>query len=540
MSASEIRDRASLEAWLEGRPRRDAETIASRAALRVAPLYWAWCAAAQSSEHDLTELTISRALLISGVAAVRPTPDIRAAARAAASASSAVARAASAVARAATSSSPAYAASAAASSAASSAYAASSASATAASVTAASFAASSVAPSAANVAALWYEIRADAMYVEGSGEPLDWGLWTGAPPEWLPHPLPHKSWPDRGPGWQFWHDWYEGYINGHPFPIELLVKVALITDEVWRQGLLSVTAAIREIKGESGGGEMHVQAAVLLHAAIADYTFDAIDRVMRMVPFEDDIRHLRDPVQLAAFLNDAESLRDDIDLFTSALRAEAPATQGAGFISAYLDGVLSEFSRARQMGQLRVGRIVELGKILEDYAQDEHVAAEFGPAVGALRSHVNSLLDLTRRHFAATLTRMVPLRDISSSLDDDQWALLQDIQRGIVALADGVGSELHPLAKEDQAVLHSLADSVERLLRQYEVVPSPQAKSSLRREIDYRLVLLSVSIGLYLDEARVTELGPGKVLDSIRTQYKRASGVVGLWVLIKEAWNGLR
>ena len=191
------------------------------------------------------------------------------------------------------------------------------------------------------------------------------------------------------------------------------------------------------------------------------------------------------------------------------------------------------------MNHLRVGRIVTHGKILEEYAASEQVAAEFGPAIHALRSHTQALLDLTRRHFAQTLTRMAPLRDLTSGPDDNQWDLLQDIQRGIKAIASPSRVGLPPLAKDDQAVLLSMLESIERLLRQNDVVATPQVKSSLRREVDYDLALLSVSVALYLEKANAENHGPGKVLDWIETQYKRAAGLVGLWELIKDIPNRL-
>lgn len=182
-------------------------------------------------------------------------------------------------------------------------------------------------------------------------------------------------------------------------------------------------------------------------------------------------------------------------------------------------------------------RIVEHGKILEEYAASEEIAREFGPAIIPLRSHVNSLLDLTRRHFAATLTRMAPLRDLSSSPDDDQWTLLQDIQRGIRSMSEPGTAGLVPLAQEDQAALLSLSDGIERLLRQHDIVAIPQAKSSFRREIDHGLALLSVSVALYLDKARQADASAGKAVDSTLKQYKRATGLAGLWELIKAAWR---
>lgn len=378
------------------------------------------------------------------------------------------------------------------------------------------------------------------------GEVLEDSLTVARPqpitelPLWRAGPnLAEEQWAKVAQEWRspnspfaFWLRWYQAALDGKPLPWDLQRDIALIDEADWQAGPAGVAERIAEIEGRHQSLRARAQAEGLLHSALADYSFDALDRVMRMVPFEDDVRHLRDPIRLAAFLDDADAVRDDLELFSRGLAAEGNM-QGAGFLRQYLEGVLDEFSRARQMSHLRVGRVVELGKIIEGYASSDQIAEEFGPAVHALRSHVRTLLDLTRRHFAATLTRMAPLRDITSSPDDNQWDLLQDIQRGIKSMSHGGGAHLPPLAKEDQAVLLSLAESIERLLRQHDVVSSPQTKSSLRREVDYRLALLAVSFGLYVERAQAVGDRGGKLLDWIGAQNKRVVTGLVLWELIK-------
>jgi hypothetical protein len=346
---------------------------------------------------------------------------------------------------------------------------------------------------------------------------------------------------DGSENWSFWLRWWDGVVSGAQIDWALQEKVALIPNEVWEQGPGGVAEAIREIEDElkrNLESEVSAKTEALLRAALADYSFDALHHVMRMVPFEDDVRFLKDPEKLRAFLDDAELMRDDLELYQKALGGEG-IMQGASVVRNYLGSILSELDRANDANRLRVGRIIEHGKILEEYARSEEVAREFGPAIIPLRSHVASLLDLTRRHFASTLTRMAPLRDLSSSPDDDQWTLLQDIQRGIGAMSEPGPAGLVPLARDDQSALLSLSEGIERLLRQHDIVPTPQAKSSFRREIDHGLALLSVSVALYLDKARQFEAGAGKTIDSTLKQYKRATGLVGLWELVKAAWRAM-
>ncbi|MCX7644678.1 MAG: hypothetical protein N2Z62_05195, partial [Rhodobacteraceae bacterium] len=83
MSGAEgIDDRQSLRAWLGGRPRETALTVAARAALRVIPLFWSRVAS-RARRNDLAELATCRLLLVPSVAALGDSAGLRAAARAA-------------------------------------------------------------------------------------------------------------------------------------------------------------------------------------------------------------------------------------------------------------------------------------------------------------------------------------------------------------------------------------------------------------------------------------------------------------------------
>ena len=82
-----ITDLDSAEEWLKGRPREVQVTFAARSALRALP------GIGDADPETLSDiaLPVLRAMLISGVASTRPTPEIRKAALSAASALSAAA-----------------------------------------------------------------------------------------------------------------------------------------------------------------------------------------------------------------------------------------------------------------------------------------------------------------------------------------------------------------------------------------------------------------------------------------------------------------
>ncbi|MGR3563817.1 MAG: hypothetical protein ACU0FH_13500 [Heliomarina sp.] len=65
---ADIKDRDSLQEWLEDRSREECIQIATRAALRVLPLFWEWSLTEPAQKHRITALPVLRCLLISRLA----------------------------------------------------------------------------------------------------------------------------------------------------------------------------------------------------------------------------------------------------------------------------------------------------------------------------------------------------------------------------------------------------------------------------------------------------------------------------------------
>ena len=235
-------DREEFENWLKQQDRETCVKVAVRAALRVFPV------AAHYPENNLALLT-ARAILISGVAAVYPTPEIRFAAGARAAAGAAGARAA--------------------------AYAAGAADAP---VTVENIDAAIAAVRAVDTAVRTEGFDSAAFYTveaanEATSSATDYGP-TGAfvhmssdatysdtkiPPEQLLlTPLWHgetePQWAQLGnnlldtPAFAFWREWYQGFVDGSPMDWDLQYQVALIPDEDWEKGAEHIARLIEEIR----------------------------------------------------------------------------------------------------------------------------------------------------------------------------------------------------------------------------------------------------------------------------------------------------
>ena len=226
MEPDEILDPNSLERWLESRNQSDGIIIATRAAQRVLPLWSPDLRQDLRRNLEVTGLQVLRELLTSGIAAVSPSPEIRAASIAAFTVANATAYAAP--------STPGTYAAAAADAAAATAAAQPGAaySSTVAKATAAAYSAAAF----DDASSFWEEIQEDASALENDVCPLDTPLWSALKPDWFTQVdgIDRAIWQTQDPAhWSFWQRWWDGVISGRQIDWALQEKIALIPDEEW-------------------------------------------------------------------------------------------------------------------------------------------------------------------------------------------------------------------------------------------------------------------------------------------------------------------
>ena len=271
----------------------------------------------------------------------------------------------------------------------------------------------------------------------------------------------------------------------------------------------------------------------LMRASIGDFQFDSLARVMRLMPFEEDLRRLRDPVQLARFLEGAEDLCEGLQTLSTALKASS-GNMYAAQITPYLDGVIDTLGRAEQSHTLSIGKVIEYGEALEDFSLDGATRAELGdPLSKDLTRQVNSLLDLVRNHFADTFLRFATLQNIEMAPNQTPIQALAQVE-ALLSATRAAARDLVPLAKEDDAVFTHMMRSIEKLTRAHGQATSDSDRASYRREINYHLAMVTVSIGLYAAKARHHAGNIGPVIDRVLAQTKRVKGLQGLVEMIEE------
>ncbi|MFN3823645.1 MAG: hypothetical protein ACK4RN_06665 [Pseudorhodobacter sp.] len=283
MDIDGIKDKESLEAWLNTRPREDA--IAHRAALRVFSLFGRAMKEDWARQSDLTSLPFFWCHLISGVARKYPTPEISAAALSAA------------------------------------------------------------------LSDVWNAIRTDAAVIIGANDVLQCALWSDTPPDWFTQAdrETRAIWAEAPEHWEFWTRWWDAVLAGTPLDWDLQHDIALIPDEVWKEGPGPVAEAIREIEARhSKVQESEVQQELRkLSAAPAERiaavqkameanrktlppTFDAIEGLILLEierlqtrNYEDELDMLESLRQIAVFL----ALHEAVCGLRKALPETGPITE---------------------------------------------------------------------------------------------------------------------------------------------------------------------------------------------------------------------
>ena len=292
-----ISDRVSLRSWLRNRSREDAVMIAHRAAMRVAPIYW--ILVPQELPSKLTELPILCACLISRVAGIWPTPEIRSAAAAAVAPAAAAADLADntdsdAAARAADAATLA-------------------AEAVAFDVDTDIANAAVLADAAADaVPVIWTEIRTDCAALEADESLISQPLWANSNiPFANVWQATRQDWSTRGPGWRFWIDWYEDALAGRMPNRDLLTKVALIDPADWDKGIEHVNGLIAEFFfGDEGNEDQQINRALVATGNAERLEINQTTGKLRAVP-ESDLP-ADDLTDVTDKLKDANEIFNDI------------------------------------------------------------------------------------------------------------------------------------------------------------------------------------------------------------------------------------
>lgn len=392
---------------------------------------------------------------------------------------------------------------------------------------------------------LWTDLRDDLLELHNGNDLAQYPLWRpAAPAEFNATKTQAKQWRHESASrlvsdtqsfgdWTFWIDWYEAHLAGTPLPVELLEKIIALPEDIWTNNPAELNRQVMEIYAAWKSSRASAsQPQELLQAAIFDFDYDFVEQIMFAVPFEEDWRELTDEERLAAMLKDLASFRKKMELLCKSLEREGTRLQGGGVLLTYLEAILSEFEQASEVGKLLVGEIAEHRRVLENAARDGQMQQELGVLAAPFDDVMEKLTDLLHRHFASTLARFTPLRELELERDADPWEVLSAFRDTLVSMRTGADGKIPALREKDAAVFDNLLDDLERLIREQSRSTDPKQVSSLQREINFAMSKVVVSMTLFAENSY-------KALPKFSKGAQTASDVAGKVIKAERNANGI-
>lgn len=515
---ADIRDKESLEQWLDDKPRELAVVLAHRAAARVMPIYWGWCADGPA-KSDLAEIAMLRVLTTSQVCAVFKIQATENAAKEAANFAtfsivmSGRTRDAGVFDEVRTVWDT---------------------------IVSSGYAAADLSREILNAAfavhnentlyagpSPWSEVQRDASHFLELDVRAGLALWyDGIPPRiaeaWQATQVALTARIEAGDtGWQFWIDWYEAQLSGADQNWEMMRDIVLIPDEDWAQGADHANRLIAEIveKHRATGRPD------LSQAFPVDFTFDALQRVMRMVGIEDDTAHLRDPVVVQSFLDDCEELRDALKDFADYAEAGKAGRNHLPMLHLSADKVLAELKRTKDTQHLRARHIVRLAGRLGAFSKEEGAREELGKTLSsALDDSLGLLRTVTRRHFGPSYTALAPLTQLS--LDHvDQDAVVSLFDQMIERLEVLPSDELIALDEDGMSVFRDMIRELHEFRAAITEASSDEFRQILEQRFAESIGGTGLAFGRFFEKSSAAAGTAGRAVDTAVKGYKRANGL---------------
>ncbi|MBY6046818.1 hypothetical protein [Vannielia litorea] len=534
VDVSEIDGRKTLQLWLKDRPKDWSVWIAHRAAMRALPVVWSLLRNTFSPPGDVAELQILRALLVSDVASLRPTGQIRRAARSADAAADTVAASLTDDRTAEISNAVAHAANAA--------------------VQVTGHVANAAANAAGRVAystspeEVWNAVRWDCANLVESGFDKPWPLWPqNKGPfyrEWRQLRLVLSASGSRQQveddasripqDWSFWVRWYDAALEGRPLNLDTLEKIALIPAETWDKGPSEVNCIIAKFQEGYDAGAV----TPLAKASTFEFAFDPIKHWMKLIGFESDLKSIDNPEKVAAFEKDVQELLEQLEDFTDYAR---DALGGGNQRSPVLSGaekLAEELRRACDRKEIRVMALIQKGAYFNGFAQELDAEQVLGPTLARM---LEDVIDHVRRvsatHLASGLVRLGPLKELELG-ERSPAEVLARIKAAWKTVEGEAGSEFARLSPEGEAAFNAMLDDLEELESLIEAAPTEAREQRLRKRFAERVGAFASTTGRYVEKGKEHAPKATNWVDGLIKNYKRMQSMGDIIEWLEKIFGG--
>jgi hypothetical protein len=275
---------------------------------------------------------------------------------------------------------------------------------------------------------------------------------------------------DSNTHWKVWTNWYQQRVAGSRVDEELESKKAVTPEPVWYKGAKELNTALlrtEELHREKLQNDRRQLSLLALlstkeiRAAIADFRYDQLSNLMRMVPFADD----------AAKLDDSDSIKHRKDMLSElsdGIRELADDINSANKnIPRPLINALERYALeiSRDFDEVRAGRLWDLGSVIHTASLDDDIRFALGDLLHkSLEILSNKHLDLMRDYFASTLARQRNVDEIEPIEGASADQVLAHLKSSTKELRTQSWGALPPPDDEIPAILSDQVEEIEALL----------------------------------------------------------------------------
>ena len=286
----------------------------------------------------------------------------------------------------------------------------------------------------------------------------------------------------EGENWQVWTDWWEARRDGKPYNIDMEREIVLLPDVDWEKGPAHVNGLIADIRAKYAKRDSVQEALLqervsepLARISIAEFNYDQIDHVMRMLPFAEEMAKIETPsctTMLSELMDAAQDLADDIH------QSQAPVA---------VKRTLRRYAEeaGKDPASIRPGRLHDLGKLLRKARSSPDILGGLPDLTDdALRAFVDKHLQFMRGVMASTLVRMEQMENVIFSVNGNAETVAEGLDLGAAAIRGDGWTTVPPASDEAAVIMRDIALEIRELAAERDATFDEGKRAKIQDDID--------------------------------------------------------
>ncbi len=349
--------------------------------------------------------------------------------------------------------------------------------------------------------AVWSATMSDALVIEAGEDVSTAPLWPGEGAEANPlsdlwHKVATQGFTPDSP-YDFWRRWYETHLapaRHPPMPHDMLYEIALIAPEIWEGAPEDLAREIADLEAR------YVAPKKTALAKASYFDFIAADKQLRMIGVEADFESLTDE-QIAECRKKlrewAEELQDWRDYAQDEVSGNRPST-----LLRVVDKILDHIARDPSSEEFSVRRYISLGSDLRRISLDEKQRDRVGDTLAEmLDGRIDDFSRIGANCFGQALEGLAPLNEMELG-DNVPEVLIEIMQKGLAAIREADPEVLAQVEPEGRAILDEMVRELQELDAAIEAAENPKTLAVLRKRFAEKYAGVSATIGRSIEKGR--------------------------------------